>query len=138
MRWILAFHIISMVAWFAGLFYLPRLFVYHAMSKNKQTIATFKVMERKLYFGITLPAAILTTVFGLWLLSAHLNYYLHASWMIYKLITVGLLWIYQFACGYYWWQFRQDNNQHSHVFFRWFNEVPTVLLTITICLVMVR
>ena len=138
MHWILACHIIAMVAWFAGLFYLPRLFVYHAMSAHQPTIDTFKTMERKLYFGIMIPAALLTTIFGIWLLSFHLNDYLHASWMQYKLIAVGLLWIYQIICGYYWWRFKHDKNHHSHLFFRWFNEVPTVLLIVIILLVMMR
>ena len=92
MLWVKAFHVIAMVAWFAGLFYLPRLFVYHTDAADKISLERFKVMERRLYYGITWPAALITTVLGIWLLSFMLPYYQKAVWMHVKL---GLV----FCCG---------------------------------------
>jgi putative membrane protein len=128
MVWIKACHLIAMVAWFAGLFYLPRLFVYHAQASDEISLARFKVMERRLYYGIMWPAALMTTGFGLSLLSVNWVYYLHAPWMHIKLGLVLLLWGYHLSCGYYLKRFRQDNNKRGAVFFRVWNEVPTVLL----------
>ncbi len=128
MVWIKAFHLITMVAWFAGLFYLPRLFVYHAQASDEISLARFKVMERRLYYGIMWPAALMTTGFGLSLLSVNWFYYLHAPWMHIKLGLVVLLWGYHLSCGYYLQRFRQRNNKHAALFFRVWNEVPTVLL----------
>ena len=79
MLWVKAFHVIAMVAWFAGLFYLPRLFVYHTDAADKISLERFKVMERRLYYGITWPAALITTVLGIWLLSFMLPYYQNQS-----------------------------------------------------------
>lgn len=124
-----SFHIIAMVAWFAGLFYLPRLFVYHADAHDKISIDRFKIMERRLYYAITWPAAVLTTVFGIWLITYNAPYYLHAGWMHAKLALVLLLWIYHGVCGYFVKQFACDNNKKGHRFYRLFNEVPTLLLT---------
>src|SRR6056297_2353494 len=128
MRWILAFHIISVICWFAALFYLPRLFVYHAEAKDKISNDRFKIMERRLYRGIMTPSAIATAFFGFWLLHYNLSYYLHAPWMISKLALVLLLVIYHGFCGYYVKQFKLDRNTHSHKFYRYFNEFPTLLL----------
>lgn len=135
MLWIKAFHIIFMVSWFAGLFYLPRLFVYHAMSDDRVSQERFKLMERKLYYGIMAPAAILTILFGLWLL-----YYYHpnALWLHAKLALVGLLVVYHLMCGKYRKDFLSDRNKHSHVYFRFFNEVPVLLLITIIILVVVK
>lgn len=135
MLWIKAFHIIFMVSWFAGLFYLPRLFVYHAMSDDRVSQERFKLMERKLYYGIMAPAAILTILFGLWLL-----YYYHpnALWLHAKLALVGLLVVYHLMCGKYRKDFLSDRNKHSHVYFRFFNEVPVLLLIAITILVVVK
>ena len=133
-----AFHIIALVAWFAGLFYLPRLFVYHAQALDIISIARFKVMERRLYYGITWPAALLTTVLGLVLISYSPAYYLKAGWMHAKFFLVILLWIYHLSCGHLGRKFARDENKHSSVFYRLFNEIPTVLLIAIVMLAVVK
>ena len=138
MRWVLAFHIIFMVASFAGLFYLPRLFIYHALSEDKISLDRFKIMEKKLFYMIMTPAAVLTTLFGLWLLSFNLNWYLTQRWMDLKLVSVFILWAYHLYCGYFLKCFRQDQNHFSVTFFRWFNEIPAVLLILIVILVIVK
>ncbi len=138
MKWILALHIIFMVTWFAGLFYLPRLYVYHAMSKDKTSTDRFKIMERKLYFGITTPSALLSTFFGLWLLFQHYDAYSHMMWMHLKLFLVMLLWGYQLYLGFLWWIFKTDRNQHSHTYYRYINEFPVLLLFAIVILVIVK
>lgn len=138
MLWILAFHIIFMVAWFAGLFYLPRLFIYHALSQDQISIDRFKIMEKKLFYMIMTPAGILTTAFGLWLLSSHWHWYLSQGWMHFKLGLVLLLWIYHGYCGYLLSCFRHHSNRRSVRFYRWFNEIPTLLLIAIVILVVVK
>lgn len=138
MLWVKAFHVIFMVCWFAGLFYLPRLFVYHADATDETSNARFKIMERKLYYAITLPAGILTTVFGLWLLIPNWSLYASLGWMQAKLALVIVLWIYTLACGHLVKTFKKDANHHSHKWYRWFNEVPSVLLIIIIILVVIQ
>jgi putative membrane protein len=138
MLWIKAFHIIFVVTWLAALFYLPRLFVYHAMSNDAISLERFKIMERKLYFGIAMPGAILATIFGVWLFTLNYDVYLQLSWMHAKLAFVLLLWVYHFMCNRYRKQFLHDKNQHSHVFYRWFNEVPVVILIAVVILVVVK
>lgn len=133
-----AFHIIAMVAWFAGLFYLPRLFVYHAQAKDKSSIECFKVMERKLYWAITWPAAVATTGLGIWLITYNPSYYLKAGWMHAKLSLVLCLWVYHFFCGYYLRLFAKDSSDKSAFFFRMFNEIPTIFLVGIVVLVIVR
>ncbi len=117
-----------MVTWFAGLFYLPRLFVYHAMSEDDISIARFKIMERKLYYGITMPGGVLTLLFGLWLLSGSWAHYLSQLWMQIKLALILLLALYHCYCGRLVWLFREDKNTRGHLWYRWFNEVPVVFL----------
>ncbi|MDP1603799.1 MAG: CopD family protein [Legionella sp.] len=138
MLMIKAFHIMAMVAWFSGLFYLPRLFVYHSETTDAVSIARFKIMERRLYYGITWPAAILTTCLGIWLISYNVPYYLNAIWMHAKISLVILLWVYHLVCGYYLRGFREDKNSRSTYFFRVFNEVPTLLLIGIILLVVLK
>lgn len=133
-----AFHIIAMVAWFAGLFYLPRLFVYHADTTDQLSIERFKVMERRLYYGITWPAAILTTVLGLFLLSYNLSYYFKAGWFHAKLSLVVLLWIYHLSCGHFLKLFARDKNHNKARFYRIFNELPTLLLIAIVLFVVVK
>lgn len=128
MPWIKALHIIAMVAWFAGLFYLPRLFVYHADAKDTISIERFKIMEHRLYYYIMLPAALLTLFFGFILMSFSANYYSHATWMHLKLGLVALLIIFHLYCGKCLHDFKLDNNHHSSLFYRWLNELPTLLL----------
>jgi len=134
MLWIKALHISFMVTWFAGLFYLPRLFVYHAMSKDAISNERFKTMERKLFYGIMTPGAVLTVFFGGWLLS----YGFWGNWMIAKLILVAVLIIYHIWCGVIVKQFKYDQNRHSHVFYRFFNEVPVLFMFAIIILVVVK
>lgn len=133
-----ALHIISMVAWFAGLFYLPRLFVYHADTMDKISIDRFKIMERRLYYGITWPAAIFTTVFGISLLTYNLEYYLKAGWMHAKLTAVILLWIYHITCGHYVKQFAGERNTRGARYYRMYNEIPTIFLIIIVFVVVLK
>jgi len=135
MLWIKAFHIIFMVTWFAGLFYLPRLFVYHAMSDDAPSIARFKIMERKLFFGIMTPGAILTIGFGLWLM---IGYGFHGGWLHAKLGLVLLLVLYHVYCGKLLLDFKHDRNRHGHVFYRWLNEAPVLVLVAIVILVVVK
>ena len=135
MLWIKALHISFMVTWFGGLFYLPRLFVYHAMSSDATSIERFKIMERKLYFGIMTPGAILTILFGLWL---WLGYGISGGWMHAKLFLVLILVIYHLYCGKLLKDFKHDRNRYSHVFYRWFNEFPVLILFAVIILVVVK
>jgi putative membrane protein len=138
MLWFKALHIIFVVTWFSGLFYLPRLFVYHAMANDAMSLERFKIMERKLYYGIATPSAILATFFGLAVLSYGFSGYMHQPWMHLKLAFVTILWFYHILCGKYLYNFKNDNNHHSHTFYRWFNEVPTVLLFVIVILVVVK
>ncbi|MCC6715715.1 MAG: CopD family protein [Gammaproteobacteria bacterium] len=136
MPWVRAFHIIFMVTWFAGLFYLPRLFVYHAMSSDAASIERFKVMERKLYYGITTPGGVLTILFGLWLLFGNgWALYAGASWMHWKLALVAVLAGYHLYLGKILADFRDDRNRHGHVFYRWLNEFPVLVLVAVVLLV---
>ncbi len=135
MLWIKAWHIIFMVTWFAGLFYLPRLFVYHAMSSDAASNERFKIMERKLFYGIMTPGGVLTIASGLWL---WLDYGISGGWMHAKLALVGLLVVYHVYCGKLLLDFKHDRNQHSHIYYRWFNEVPVIVLIAIIILVEVK
>ncbi len=138
MIWVKAFHLIFVITWFSGLFYLPRLFVYHAMSTDKISVDRFKIMERKLFYGIIMPSAILATVLGLWLLIDNWLAYKIQVWMHIKLAFVVLLWLYQMVCAKYLYDFKHDTNTHGHVFYRWFNEVPVVFLLVIVIMVIVR
>lgn len=128
-----------MVTWFAGLFYLPRIFVYHASCNpsNTEQNDTFKVMERKL-LAITNIGALLTLVFGIWLLVAWLPVLATLAWMQVKLVFVLGLLVYHFQCARLVKVFRDDANTHSHVWYRWFNEVPVLGLFVIIIMVIVR
>lgn len=138
MLWIKAFHIIFMVTWFAGIFYLPRLFVYHAMTKDAISLERFITMEQRLYYAIILPSSILTTACGLCLFFSHPAFYFQAGWMEWKLIAVGGVWVYQFRCNYYRKCFKQNKALHSALFYRWFNEIPSILLCVIVILVVIK
>jgi putative membrane protein len=139
MLWVKAFHIVSMVTWFAAMFYLPRLFVYHAMSEDDISKERFKVMERKLYRGIMTPGMIATIVFGGWLISFYSEDALKSShWLHAKLTLVALLIGYHFYCGRIIKQFKQDNNHKTHIYFRWFNELPVFALIGIVILAVVK
>lgn len=138
MRWLVAFHIISVVCWFAGLFYLPRLYVYHAKTTDPATKAQFKTMEYKLYWYIATPAAFFTLIFGLLLWLPHYTFYSHMMWMHIKLILVLLLYIFHGYLGCLLQQFRNDTNKHSERFYRIINEIPTIALIAIVILVVVQ
>ena len=138
MRLILALHVFFMVCWSAGIFYLPRLFVYHAMSEDSISQERFKIMERKLYYGIMTPSAILTIIFGIWLLSFNFSNYMHMGWLHAKLALMAILIAFHLYCGKLYRNFKDNRNQHSHLFFRWLNELPVVLLAGIIILVIVQ
>lgn len=138
MLWVKAFHIIAMVCWFAGLFYLPRLFVYHAACEDQPGRDRFKIMERKLYRGITTPAMIATIGFGIWLISYNPSGYLSQGWLHAKLALVLLLIGYHFYCGRLVRVFNDDRNQRTHVFYRWFNELPVLILIAVVVLASVK
>jgi len=135
MLWVKTLHIVFMVTWFAGLFYLPRLFVYHAMSDDHTSLERFKVMERKLFWGIMTPGALLTLVFGSWL---WLGWGFAGGWLHAKLALVVVLIAYHAWCGKLMIDFRRDRNAHSHVWYRWFNEFPVLVLIATVALVVVK
>jgi len=138
MLWVKAFHIIAVVCWFAALFYLPRLFVYHSQTTDQSGIERFKVMERKLYRGIATPAMIATLVLGAWLLSYNLQGYMQGGWFHAKLaLVVGVI-AYHIYCGELLKTFALDQNQKGHVFYRWFNEFPVLLLIGIVVLVVVK
>ena len=136
MLWFKALHLIFMVTWFAGLFYLPRLFVYHAMSEDQASKERFKIMERKLYYGITTPGMVLTVLFGIGILMS--GHYLDQLWIHIKLTLVAILIIYHIHCGKLVSDFKHDRNTHSHVFYRWYNEFPVLILIPIIFLAVFR
>lgn len=139
MLWIKSLHVIFMVTWFAGLFYLPRLYVYHAMSDDQISNERFKIMERKLFYGIMTPGGILTVIFGLVLLQGYAwAAYGDMLWLHIKLALVVLLIVYHIYCGKLLQDFKHDRNQKSHVFYRWFNEFPVLLLIAIVILVFIR
>jgi protoporphyrinogen IX oxidase len=137
MLWIKALHIIFVITWFAGLFYLPRLFVYHSMmpATDREGSERFKIMERKLFFGIMTPGGVLTIVFGSWL---WLGYGITGTWLHLKLALVALLVAYHVYCGKLMFDFKHDRNRHGHVFYRWLNELPTVILVAVVLLVVLK
>lgn len=138
MLWVKAFHIVAVVCWFAALFYLPRLFVYHAMSEDEVSRERFKIMERKLYRGIMTPSMIATLALGFWLAFSATDYYFSSGWFHAKLFLVAILVGYHHYCGKLLRDFRDDKNERSHVFFRWFNEFPVFILIAVVILVVVR
>ena len=124
-------HIVFMVAWFAGLFYLPRLFVYHTLAgpDDRTGIERFKTMERKLFAGIMTPSAVLTVAFGLWL---WLGYGVGGGWLHAKLALVGVLIAFHVYLGVLLRDFAHDRNRHGHAFYRWLNEIPALPLLVAI------
>ncbi len=138
MPWVKAFHIFFMVSWFAGVFYLPRLFVYHAMASDQATRDQLKVMERKLYRFVT-PMMWLTIALGLWMLWDYAWVaWSSMGWLHAKITLVTLLVAYHFYCGHLVKRFAADEMQRSHVWFRWFNEVPVLILLPVVILTIVK
>ncbi len=134
MLWIKALHLIFVISWFAGLFYLPRLFVNHAMETNEATLARLALMEHKLY-KFMLPLAILALVFGLWL---WLGYGITGAWLHAKLVLVAGLVAYHFYCGKLMRDFQTGRNTRSHIWYRWFNEIPVLILFFVVILAVVK
>jgi putative membrane protein len=135
MLWIKAFHIVFVITWFAGLFYLPRLFVYHAMATDGVGIERFKTMERRLFYGIMTPSAILVVALGVWL---WLGYGFGGTWLQLKLALVVVLLAYHGYCAKLMLNFKHDRNARSHVFYRWFNEFPTLILVAVVLLTVLK
>ena len=127
-------HIIFMVTWFAGLFYLPRLYVYHAQAEDQISKDRFKIMERKLFWGIMTPGAVLTVLFGVLLIEYHGMSY----WLKMKILLVIVLALYHVWCGVLLEKFKTDSNSHSHVWYRIFNEVPVIFLVLIVALVVYK
>lgn len=139
MLWVKAFHVIFMVTWFAGLFYLPRLFVYHAMADDSISIERFKIMERKLFYGIMTPGGIITLLLGLWMLFDYaFEIYAASYWLHVKLFLIVVLVAYHVYCWKLLQDFKYDRNTRSHVWYRWFNEFPVLLLMLIVILVIVK
>ena len=136
--WLKALHIIAVITWFAALFYLPRLFVYHTMSEDEISRERFKIMERKLLRGIANPSMIIVFILGGWMSYLNWDYYSQATWYWCKLALVTVVTIYHHACVAYFKQLRDDKCTKSHRFFRVFNELPVFLLVGIVILVVVR
>ncbi|HMT91886.1 protoporphyrinogen oxidase HemJ [uncultured Thiothrix sp.] len=136
-EWIRAFHIIFLVTWFAGLFYLPRLYVYHAMPENKSSFELFKVMERRL-FGIMTIGAVLTAVFGIWMIILSEGVILQMGWFHAKALLLLLLIVYHYFCWRLMQTFRTGENLHSHKWYRYFNEIPGLLLILIVIFAVVK
>ena len=132
-------HLIAVISWMAGLLYLPRIFVYHAENNVEAKVSeVFKVMEKKLYFYIMTPAMTLSWLFGLLLIHSIGFQQLGQTWMILKLLFVVILTVYHFYLGKLLSQFKLDRNEHSHKFYRYINEIPTILLILIIFVVIFK
>jgi putative membrane protein len=134
MLWVKAFHIVMVVSWFAGLFYLPRIFVNHAMTDNPAVCERLKLMEYKLYRFVT-PIGALTVITGLWL---WFGYGVTGAWLHAKVMLVVGLIAYHFYCGHLIKEFAQDRNTRSHVWFRFFNEVPVLVMIAVVILAVIK
>ena len=135
--WVKAFHIIAMVTWFAGLFYLPRLFVYHAMSDDSTSRERFALMERKLFYGIMTPGMVVTVALGIWLLALS-PFWLSQGWMHAKLLLIAILIGYHVYSGVLLRDFARERNRHGHVWYRWFNEFPVLILIAVVVLAVIK
>lgn len=139
MEWVKALHVISVMAWMAGLLYLPRLFVYHAESKNGSGKSeTFKVMERRLYRAIMMPAMFASWGFGLWLVFGFGLVDVSEGWVWAKGLFVLVLSAFHLKLGQDLGRFARDENIRSSRYFRFVNEVPTVLMIGIVIMVMVK
>ena len=141
MLWLESLHLIFMVTWFAGLFYLPRLFVYHSLvdiQSDQIGNERFQTMERKLFRWIMTPGAVLTLTFGAWMMLANWDFYIRQSWMTAKLALVLALLAYHVWCSRLVARFAQNSNCHGDTWYRWFNEIPTVLLIAVVLLAVVK
>ena len=132
-------HLISVISWMAGLLYLPRIFVYHAENNSEiKTSEVFKVMEKKLFYYIMTPAMVLSWLFGLLLIHSIGFEQLGQTWMLLKLVFVLILTFYHFYLGIILRKFKIDMNTHSHKFYRFINEIPTILLILIVFVVIFK
>ena len=132
-------HLIAVISWMAGLLYLPRIFVYHSQYNNKPLVPeVFKVMEKKLFLYIMTPAMTLTWIFGLIIIHEIDFDQLGEKWMILKLVFVVILTLYHFYLGRILGQFKLDMNKHTHKYYRYINEIPTLLLILIIFVVVFK
>ena len=137
MLWLKAFHIIFVVCWFAGLFYLPRIFVYYAASQNSETRAQLAIMSRRLYRFVT-PFMVIAIALGFSMIAMNLDYYLQAKWLWLKLAGVTFLVVYHVQCGHYVHAINENTDHHGHVFYRFFNEVPVLFLFAIVLLAVLK
>lgn len=137
MLWMKAFHLIFVVCWFAGLFYLPRIFVNYAAAQSQESREILAGMAHRLYRFVT-PFMVLVILLGVGLLATNPGYYLQAGWMWLKLACMVALVLYHFQCGRYLKKIMDHSDQHSHVFYRWFNEIPVIFLFIMIILAVLK
>ena len=137
MLWLKAFHLIFVVCWFAGLFYLPRIFVYYAASEHAETRQQLAVMARRLYRFVT-PFMFIAIALGIAMMAQNPDYYLQATWLWLKLAGVAFLVVYHFQCGRYVTAINADTDHHSHVFYRFFNEVPVLFLFAIVLLAVLK
>ena len=137
MLWLKAFHIIFVVCWFAGLFYLPRIFVYYAASEHPQTRAQLAIMARKLYRFVS-PFMYIAIGLGVAMMAMSPDYYLQAKWLWLKLAGVAFLVVYHIQCGRYVFAINENTDQHGHVFYRFFNEVPVLFLFAIVLLAVLK
>ncbi len=138
MLWIKAFHIMAVICWFSAIFYLPRLFVYHAMSEDQVSKDRFTIMESKLFWGIMTPSAVVTVALGIWLITGSPDYYLSAPWMQVKLALIVLLLAYHTVCWVFLEKLKTDSTVRSHRYFRVFNEIPIFMMVPIVILVVVK
>jgi len=137
MLWLKALHIIFVVCWFAGLFYLPRILVYYAASEHPQTRRQLAIMARKLYRFVT-PFLFLSAGFGIALIAATWPYAMHSHWLWLKLAAVLALIAYHWQCGRFVRAIQTDDDTHTHVFYRVFNEIPVLFLFLIVILAVVK
>jgi protoporphyrinogen IX oxidase len=135
MLWIKTFHIVAVIGWFAGLFYLPRLYVYHSETQDTLSLERFCIMERRLFWGIMTPMAICSIGLGLWLM---VGFGFKGLWLHAKLGCVTLLVAHHLYLGKLMYDFKRHQNKHSHTFYRWINEIPTLPLLIIIVALVVH
>ena len=139
MLWLKVVHLVFVVSWFAGLFYLPRIFVYHAESSHKETHEIFKIMERRLYLGIMTPAMLLSLATGLWMVFSYAwTAYQGSHWLHTKILVAVILIGYHHWLGALMKRFQRDANTHSGKFYRIINEIPLLFLVAILILVIVK
>ena len=133
-------HLIAVISWMAGLLYLPRIFVYHSQNNAQPIISeVFKVMEKKLFYGIATPGGLLTIIFGFCLLISNgVDSYSGQSWFSIKMILIFILVIYHIYCFFLLNDFKYNKNRHTHIWYRWFNEVPVLILVGVVFLAVIK